>query len=168
MVNKCMINLDINLISPVVDDGHVDIINEYCHLLASWWTICCTHTFVHQTFNGSLEHKRRCGAWEVEALEQVQLGIIFAAVALDHHCLSCTLYNRRSWGYMLGKYMQWDGLIQVLQKKIPYAILGQCSARSDHLFAPSDLELYMLQNRFTVYAVCGFECNENMVYLILQ
>ena len=33
-------NLIGNLIAPLVDDRHVDVINKYRHLLASRWSIC--------------------------------------------------------------------------------------------------------------------------------
>ena len=46
-----------HLISPLIDDGHVDVVNEHCHLLASRWAIGCTHPLVHIALNGSLSHK---------------------------------------------------------------------------------------------------------------
>ena len=43
-----------NLIAPFVDDGHVDIINETCHLSACRGAVSCTHTFVHIALNSPL------------------------------------------------------------------------------------------------------------------
>ena len=43
------------LISPLIDDGHVDVINEHCHLFASRGAVGCTHPLVHEALNGSLE-----------------------------------------------------------------------------------------------------------------
>lgn len=42
------------LISPLVDHRHVDVVNKNCHFLASWWTVCCTHSLVHVTLHCAL------------------------------------------------------------------------------------------------------------------
>ena len=44
-----------NLVAPLIDDGHVDVINEHRHLFASRGAIGCTHPLVHEALNGSLE-----------------------------------------------------------------------------------------------------------------
>lgn len=43
------------LISPLVDHWHVDVVNEYRHLLAGWWTVCGTYSLVYVAFNCSLQ-----------------------------------------------------------------------------------------------------------------
>ena len=42
------------LISPLIDDGHIDVVNEHRHLLASGGPVGCTHPLVHKALNGSL------------------------------------------------------------------------------------------------------------------
>ena len=47
------------LISPLINDWHVDIINKHSHFLARWWTVCCAHSFVYITLNGTLFQTRK-------------------------------------------------------------------------------------------------------------
>lgn len=47
------------LISPLINDWHVDIINKHSHFLACWWTVCCAHSFVHITLDGTLFQTRK-------------------------------------------------------------------------------------------------------------
>lgn len=47
-----------DLISPLVDHWHVDVINEHSHLLSSRWAIGATHSFVHVTFYCSLKEQK--------------------------------------------------------------------------------------------------------------
>ena len=47
------------LISPLIYDWHVDIINKHSHLLARWWTVCCAHSFVNITLDGTLFQTRK-------------------------------------------------------------------------------------------------------------
>ena len=42
------------LISPVVNNGHIYIVNEDSHLLASWRAIRVSHTFINECFYSSL------------------------------------------------------------------------------------------------------------------
>ena len=44
-----------NLITPFINDWHVDVIHEHCHFLASRRSIGCTHSLVNITLNGSLQ-----------------------------------------------------------------------------------------------------------------
>ena len=46
------------LVSPLVNDGHVDIINKHCHFLACWWTIGCAHSLVHIALDSTLGQSR--------------------------------------------------------------------------------------------------------------
>ena len=43
------------LISPLVDDWHVDIINKHSHLFACRRAECVSHAFVDITLYGSLQ-----------------------------------------------------------------------------------------------------------------
>ena len=43
------------LVTPLVDDRHVDVINEHCHLLASRRSVRAAHTLVNIALNGSLQ-----------------------------------------------------------------------------------------------------------------
>ena len=47
------------LISPLINDWHVDIINKHSHFLACWWTVCCAHSFVYITLDGTLFQTRK-------------------------------------------------------------------------------------------------------------
>ena len=46
-----------HLVTPLIDDWHVDVIYEYCHLLTSRWSVCCTHTLIYITLYCSLRGK---------------------------------------------------------------------------------------------------------------
>ena len=47
-----------NLVAPLVDYRHVDVINEHGHFLPSWRTIHAAHTLVYVTLDGPLHsHK---------------------------------------------------------------------------------------------------------------
>ena len=48
-----------NLVSPFVDNRHVDIINKHCHLFASRRAVRVAHSFVHVALNRPLEHQWR-------------------------------------------------------------------------------------------------------------
>ena len=45
-----------NLVSPFVDNRHVDIINKHCHLFASGRAVRVAHSLVHVALNRPLEH----------------------------------------------------------------------------------------------------------------
>ena len=45
-----------NLVSPFVDNRHVDIINKHCHLFASRRAVRVAHSLVHVALNRPLEH----------------------------------------------------------------------------------------------------------------
>lgn len=47
-------NLVSDLVSPLIDDWHVDVINKYCHLFPRGWTIGTAHSLVHITLHCSL------------------------------------------------------------------------------------------------------------------
>lgn len=47
------------LISPLVNDWHVDVVDKHSHFLAGWWTVRCTHSFVHVTLNSALLNTRQ-------------------------------------------------------------------------------------------------------------
>jgi len=44
-----------NLVSPFVDDWHINVVDEDRHLLASRRTVRCTHTFVYVTLDSTLK-----------------------------------------------------------------------------------------------------------------
>ena len=46
------------LISPLVDDGHVDVVHEHCHLLACWRSIRCPHPLVYVAFHRALSNEK--------------------------------------------------------------------------------------------------------------
>ena len=48
-------NLVGNLIAPLIDDRHVDVINKDGHLLASRWSIYAANALVHIALNGPLK-----------------------------------------------------------------------------------------------------------------
>ena len=50
-----------NLISPFVNDGHVDVIDEDGHFSTARWTIGGTHSLVDQGLDRVLEHVRLGG-----------------------------------------------------------------------------------------------------------
>ena len=47
-----------HLITPFIDDGHVDIINEDSHLASARWTIGTAHALLHVTLNCSLDENK--------------------------------------------------------------------------------------------------------------
>ena len=48
-----------HLISPLIDDRHIDVINENCHLLASWGAICGSNSLVYVTFHRPLHYSEK-------------------------------------------------------------------------------------------------------------
>ena len=48
-----------HLITPLIDDGHVDVIYEDNHPSSPRGPICTTHTLVHVTLNGLLQEIKR-------------------------------------------------------------------------------------------------------------
>ena len=47
-----------NLVSPLVDDGHVDVVDEDGHLLAGGRAVGGAHALVHVALHRSLEGER--------------------------------------------------------------------------------------------------------------
>ena len=80
-----------NLVSPFVDNRHVDIINKHCHLFACGRAVRVAHSLVHVALNRPLEHQWRGSRGEVKALTQVSFRIVFTHVPFDHDRLSCAL-----------------------------------------------------------------------------
>lgn len=80
-----------NLVSPFVDNRHVDIINKHRHLFASGRAVRVAHSLVHVALNRPLEHQWCGRRGEVKALTQMPFRIVFTHVPLDHDCLSCAL-----------------------------------------------------------------------------
>lgn len=80
-----------NLVSPFVDNRHVDIINKHCHLFAGRRAVRVAHSLVHVALNRPLEHQWRGRRGEVKALTQVSFRIVFTHVPFDHDRLSCAL-----------------------------------------------------------------------------
>ena len=80
-----------NLVSPFVDNRHVDIINKHCHLFAGRRAVRVAHSLVHVALNRPLEHQWRGRRREVKALTQVSFRIVFTHVPFDHDRLSCAL-----------------------------------------------------------------------------
>ena len=39
-----------DLVSPLVDNRHINVVNEYGHFLASWWPVRCANPFVYVAF----------------------------------------------------------------------------------------------------------------------
>ena len=46
-----------DLISPLVDDGHVDIVDEHAHFLPCRRSVRTAHPLVHVTLYGTLKHQ---------------------------------------------------------------------------------------------------------------
>ena len=80
-----------NLVSPFVDNRHVDIINKHCHLFAGRRAVRVAHSLVHVALNRPLEHQWRGRRGEVKALTQVSFRIVFTHIPFDHDRLSCAL-----------------------------------------------------------------------------
>ena len=45
-----------NLVSPFVDDWHINVIDKHRHSFAGRWPVRRTHPFVHITLNCTLQH----------------------------------------------------------------------------------------------------------------
>ena len=52
-------NLVCDLISPFVNDRHVNVVYEHTHFLTGWWSIGGTHAFVYVTLNCALQLKKK-------------------------------------------------------------------------------------------------------------
>ncbi len=65
-----------DLVAPVVDGGHVDVVDEDGHLFASWWAVGAAHALVDVGLDGALEHERGGGRGEVEGFEEVMLRVV--------------------------------------------------------------------------------------------
>ena len=46
-----------DLVSPLIDDGHIDVIYKHRHLPTSWWPICIANTLVHIALNSTLQRE---------------------------------------------------------------------------------------------------------------
>lgn len=46
------------LVSPLIDDGHVHIINKHSHLLSCRRAVGCAHAFIHITLYCPLLNER--------------------------------------------------------------------------------------------------------------
>jgi len=44
-----------DLVSPLVDNWHINVVNEHCHFLACRWPVSRTNPFVHVAFYRTLE-----------------------------------------------------------------------------------------------------------------
>ena len=84
-----------NLVSPLVDVGHVDVVNEDGHFLAGRGTVKRTHTLVHKALHGRLEHTGSGGAGEVERFEHVDFWVVLVAVTLNDDGLGRTLFTNQ-------------------------------------------------------------------------
>ena len=82
-----------NLVSPLVDDRHVDVVDEHRHPFAARRAVRRSDSLLHVTFDDSLEQHRRRGRREVDALRQLLLRVVLGHVALDHHRLGRTLFS---------------------------------------------------------------------------
>lgn len=47
-----------HLITPLIDNWHVDVVNKDSHLPPAWRSIGGAHAFVYVTLNSLLEHAR--------------------------------------------------------------------------------------------------------------
>lgn len=43
-----------HLIAPFIDNRHVDVIDEDCHLASPWWSIGASNSFLNIAFHCSL------------------------------------------------------------------------------------------------------------------
>lgn len=58
-----------HLVSPFIDDWHIDVINEYGHLLTRRWSISCSHPLVDITLNCTLWMKKNASVrWQQTSL----------------------------------------------------------------------------------------------------
>jgi len=58
---KCVAHVLINqlyLVSPLIDDGHVDVVHKHRHPPAPRRAVRAAHTLVHVALDGTLEHHR--------------------------------------------------------------------------------------------------------------
>ena len=60
-----------DLVSPLVDDRHVDVVNEHGHPLAARRSVRRSDALLHVTLNDALEQHRSGGRREVEALREL-------------------------------------------------------------------------------------------------
>jgi len=84
-------NLVGDLVAPLVDDRHVDVVDEHGHALAARRTVRRSDAFLHVALHDALKQHRCRGGREVEALRQLFLRVVLGHVAFDHHCLSRSL-----------------------------------------------------------------------------
>ena len=55
-LGHCMALVSSHLITPFIDDWHVDVVYKHSHLLSCGRSICGTHSLVHIALNSPLEH----------------------------------------------------------------------------------------------------------------
>ncbi len=72
-----------NLVSPFVNDGHVDVVYEHSHPAPGRRPIGGTHAFVDVALNGSLKHAGQRGWWEVHSFTEVELRVELTGVSLQ-------------------------------------------------------------------------------------
>lgn len=89
------------LITPGVDNGHIDVVHENGHTALSRWTIGQTNPFLHVRLDDSLKHIWRRSRRKVEALKQMLFGIVGRHVALDHDRFGCALFANQQYTLLL-------------------------------------------------------------------
>ena len=79
------------LVTPLVDDGHVDVINEHCHLPASWRPIRAAHTFVNIALNGSLQVEEMAMQLRASSLTGALMSLLSSEL-----CSCCFIKNHQA------------------------------------------------------------------------
>lgn len=74
-----------HLVSPLIDNRHINIIHEDGHPLSSRRAVGAAHAFVYVALYGLLKHAGQRGRREVEALAHMSLRVILTGVALKNY-----------------------------------------------------------------------------------
>ena len=90
-----------DLVTPFINQRHIDVINETGQFLTCWWAIGRADTFVNIALNSSLKQPWGGGGGEAEALADVFLNVVPRHVALDDDCLGCSLLANQEDGFAL-------------------------------------------------------------------
>ena len=90
-----------DLIAPLIDDRHVDVINEHSHLFASRWPVRTSDPLIDVAFDGTLEHEGSGGTREVKAFGEMGFCVISRHKAFNHHSLCCSLFSYQKHSFLL-------------------------------------------------------------------
>jgi len=83
-------DLQSDLITPLIDEGHTHIVDEDRKLFVLRWSIFLTHLVIAFLLDGCLEQTWWCSWWEVNSLEELNWNIEFQGPHQHGWSLGCS------------------------------------------------------------------------------